>query len=149
MWPAGRTAVVTGVARPHGIGAACAQLLHARGFHIIGLDSQPVVDSNPALPWADAAELAAADGTPQGPGPSCAALQVDLAQLAGIQRVLACCTALGWAACTCSSTVQPQTRSPARLVHCPILPARTHTSQPPHPALPVTPATCPPPATPW
>jgi NAD(P)-dependent dehydrogenase (short-subunit alcohol dehydrogenase family) len=46
----GRTAVITGTARPTGIGQACAKLLYKNGYNIVGIDNAEHVDAADA-PW--------------------------------------------------------------------------------------------------
>jgi NAD(P)-dependent dehydrogenase (short-subunit alcohol dehydrogenase family) len=84
----GKTAVVTGVARPTAIGHACAQLLYSKGFNIIGIDLVQPSQASPAsnttqIPW----QTIQQQQQQQQQEPRCVFLQVDLAQPSAIQAV--------------------------------------------------------------
>jgi len=95
----GKTAVITGVARPTGIGAACASLLKTKGFNVIGIDNQqPSEDPHapyPFLGWTSAVEYPALQqhllqqpaAQQQQPTSLCVFLQVDLSQTAAIRTI--------------------------------------------------------------
>lgn len=75
----GRTAVVTGIARPAGIGQACAKLLFKQGYNIIGIDNKPP-SFNDDVPWpmnTSPSTPAAVDGLQtQSPAPATTAQKI-------------------------------------------------------------------------
>lgn len=77
----GRTAVVTGIARPAGIGQACAKLLFKQGYSIIGIDREaPAFSAD--VPWPQHGEAAIhiPQGSSAAANPKVAWLTCDLAQ---------------------------------------------------------------------
>lgn len=88
-----------GIARPTGIGHACAHLLHQQGYNIIGIDTlappagtaapQPTAAGaaaagGPLLPWRILQQQQQQEEESAGGPPSCVFLQVDLSQPAAI-----------------------------------------------------------------